>query len=205
MNGKAKNAAISILLIGASLATGGCLGHLGGDIQFQSFMMEAPRTGAPAKKPLATRLRIDSVTVLPPFNTRNFVLRENDVEFSTTYRTELLIGLDSNIRNIFFRWFSASGLFGEVDFRNRSGPGYSLAVSVADFHADTTAKKAVVELHVALIGERDEKVLLAKTYRGEDPVQSMDAPSLVRAYDRLLVRLLRQIEDDVANALKARQ
>lgn len=209
MNGKTKKTIVSTLLLGALLVSGGCLGFLGKDIQFQSFMIEAPRPGAPVEKPLAARLRVDNVTVLPPFNVRNFVIRKNDVEFATTYRAELLIGLDSNIRNIVFRWFSASGLFGEVNFRNQPGPKYSIALGVTDFHADVTEKKAVVELHVALLREQkgsgSKEIVLTKTYRGKEPFQSMDATDLVRAYDRLLVRLLQQIEGDVASTLKAQQ
>jgi len=193
------------LLIAGLLLGSGCLGLWQREIEFSSFLIEAPRSGAPAEKAVASKLWIGDVTVLPPFNVRNFILRRSDVEYSATYRSELLMTPSANFRNVLYRWYSESGLFGEVAFKSRLDAALSLFVSVTDFHGDIAEGKAVIEMHFILVDERGDstgKVLFAKTYREEEPVKSMEAADLVRAYDRALSRIMAASEKDVVAALE---
>ena len=88
--------------------TSGCLGLWRENINFQFSMLEAPRQAPPVKNTIDSSLWIADVTVLPPFNARSFVMRNDSVQYSYSYRNEFLINPSANFRNIFYQWYLGS-------------------------------------------------------------------------------------------------
>lgn len=182
----------------------GCVKIWRDNLDIKTYMVEVGRPGEPRAKPLAGKLWIDSVTVLPPSNVRNLVLRESDVEFSTSYYTELLLAPAENFRNEFFAWFADSGIFGQVSIGGRTGSSHRLHATVMDFYGDKTTNEAVLRIRVALLDQqtKGDRVLLSKDYSERTNMETQDAGQLIRAYNTGLADILAQCEQDVVNALE---
>jgi len=193
-------------LLAGLLLTMGCINLWTDSIDIKTYMVEAERTADPAEKPLADKLWVDSVSVLPPYNIRNFVLRKNDVEFTTSYYTELLLSPSENFRNNFYTWFSDSALFQDVSLDERRGLSHRLAVSVLKFYGDSSGDSgaAVLEIKVTLFDEKTRgiHVLLSKNYLQKIDVPNDTAESLIRAYNQALQQILIDCEKDIRTVLE---
>lgn len=182
----------------------GCVKIWRENLDIKTYMVEVDRPGEPMAKPLSAKLWIDSVTVLPPSNVRNLVLRESDVEFSASYYTELLLAPAENFRNEFFTWFADSGIFGQVSIGGRNGSSHRLHATVMDFYGDATTSEAVLRIRVALLDEQTEgdRVLLSKDYSQRTKMETQGAGQLIRAYNTGLANILAQCEEDVVKTLE---
>jgi hypothetical protein len=142
------------------------------------------------------------VTVLPPYNVRNLVLRKSDVEYTMSYYTELLMSPAENFRNEFFVWLSASGMFKNVSIESKSGMSHRLVVTVMEFYGDTEHLTATLNIKATLLDERAKSlnVLLSKEYRKTVDVPDATADALVRGFNKALRQTLEECEKDMAKA-----
>lgn len=196
------------ILLGAvctsMLLTVGCVKIWRENLDIKTYVIEAPRNLQALEKPLADKLWIDSVVVLPPYNVRNLVLRESDVEFSTSYYTELLMSPSENFRNACYTWFAESEIFSNVVLVDRAGMSHRLAVTIMQFHGDAAGSKAVLKIKATLFDEKTKgmRVLFTKDYLQEIDVAGNDAEELIRAYNKALGQILADCEGDVVSALQ---
>ena len=188
------------------LLTTGCVKLWTKTLDIKTYMIETERGFQPLEKPLADKLWVDSVSVLPPYNVRSLVLRNSDVEFETSYYTELLISPAENFRNNLYTWFSSSGIFNEVSMVDRRGMSHRLAVSVLKFHGDATTEpgQAVLTIKVTLLDEKAAgmNVLFSKDYTQRIDVSEEISDELIRAYNQALSLILTECEKDVLKALE---
>lgn len=203
---KTLNRIIFGIACGAVLLSAGCVKLWTETLDIKTYMVEVERGIQPLEKPLANKLWIDTVSVLPPFNVRNLVLRMNDVEYKTSYYTEMLISPSENFRNNFYTWFASSGIFREVSLAERRGMSHRMAVSVLKFYGDTSQEQgqAVMAVKVTLFDEHTNgmRVLLSKDYMQTVAVVGPSAEELIRAYNQALNQILADCEMDVVAALK---
>jgi hypothetical protein len=203
---KTGNRIILAVAAATMLATSGCVKLWQKTLDVKSYMIEASRDLQAAAQPLGDKLWIDAVSVLPPFNIRNLVLRKSDVEFDESFYTELLISPSENFRNNFFIWFSDSGVFQDVSILNRKGMSHRLAISVTQFYGVRMEGKeaAVLTIKATLFDERTQglRVLFNKEYRVEESIGDITSENLIRGYNRALVKILTDCEKDVIGALK---
>jgi uncharacterized lipoprotein YmbA len=204
MDMKTWNRLVFGLVCSCALLTAGCVKLWQDNLDIKTYVIEAPRNLQPLDQPLADKLWIDSVVVLPPYNVRNLILRENDVKYSTSYYTELLMSPSENFRNAFYVWFAESGIFSDVTLAERSGMSHRLVVSVLNFHGDVAAQKAVLKIKATLFDEKTKgmAVLFTKGYQQEVKVVGSDAEELIRAYNMGLAKILADCERDVIGALQ---
>ena len=200
---KTMNRVNVLCLIGLTLLLTGCVKLWKENIDIKTYMIEAERDGEPVSKVLAPKLWIDAVNVLPPSNVRNLIIRESDVEYTTSYYTELLMSPSENFRNELFVWLSACGLFDEVSIVDRSGRSHSLVTTVMEFHGDKPGEAAVLRLKATLLDEmtRGNRVVFSKDYAQRVTLTQTSAESLIRAYNSALTSILEELEADIANAL----
>lgn len=197
---KSLNRVFVLSALACSLVLTGCVKLWQENIDIKTYMVEVNRVGEPMQTALAPKLWIDSVTVLPPFNVRHLILKESDVEYTTSYYSELLISPSENFRNNVYAWFAASGLFDEVSIADRSGMTHRLLVTVMKFHGDREAGQAILKIKVTLIDEMTKgvRVLLSKDYEQHIAVAEFAADDLIRAYNEALTLILANCESDVA-------
>lgn len=201
---KTRKHVVSGVVSACVVLTSGCVKLWKESTDIKTYMVQVERAGSPRKVARPGLLWIDEVTVLPPYNTRNLVVRQNDVEFSTTYYSELLLSPSDNFRNNIFAWFSASGLFDDVSMTRRSGMTFRLAATVSIFLGDMEAGQAMLRIKVELIDEKAKgtRVVLSKDYEKQTAVAEYSADELIRAFDKALLQVLTECEEDVMDALR---
>lgn len=194
---------IIIAVCSSVLLLTGCVRIWQDTLDIRTYMLTVER-GGDALQPVGDQLWIDHVAVLPPYNVRSLVIRKNDVEFETSYYSELLMPPAENFRNEFYKWFHASGLFREVSITGRERERHTLHVSVVEFYADTSALEAVLAVQVSLFDEssREHRVLLNRDYKQVVKIDGPDAAPLIRAYNEALINILKACEKDVISALR---
>jgi len=183
----------------------GCIKLWTKSLDIKTYMVETERTTDVLENPLADKLWMDMVHVLPPFNVRNIVLRKSDVEYETSYYTELLLSPSENFRNNFYTWFSSSGIFHAVSLSDRKGMSHRLVVTVLKFYGDTSSEPGtvVLEIKATLLDEKTKgmRVLLSKNYRQQVEVSEQSAGEVIRAFNQALQQILSNCEADVIEAL----
>lgn len=181
------------------LLISGCVKLWQKNVDIKTYMLQAERPGGAVETAQPAKLWIDEVTVLPPYNVRNLVMRKSDVEFGTSYYTELLLSPADNFRNNFYTWFAASGLFHEVGISDRAGMAYRLVATVMKFHGDRDAGLAILKIKVTLLDETPggARVLLSKDYEQHIGITELNADHLIRAYNKALTRILSDCESDI--------
>lgn len=203
---KMKNGVVGAVVLGAMLATTGCVKIWRDSLDVKTYMVEASRELQPQDAPLAPKLWIDAVSVLPPYNVRNFVLRESDVSFGTSYYSELLLSPSENFHNAFFLWFSDCGVFENVSIVNRNGMSHRLTVTVIKFYSDRSSEDAhaVLAIKATLFDEKTKgvRVLFTKNYSQQISIGQGAADDLIRAYNQGLSNILAACEVDMIEALK---
>ena len=203
---KTRNSITFIIAVTAMLVTSGCVKIWRKSIDQKTYMLTTQRALEPIKSPLADKLWIDAVRVLPPFNVRSLILRDNDVQFETSYYSELLISPSENFQNNFYTWFSDSGIFQHVSMSGFSESSHKLSVSVIRFYGNLEEgdKKTVLSIKATLFDERADgmRVLFSKDYDQEEAIANMSAAELIRSYNRSLSKILTACEKDVLDILK---
>ena len=182
----------------------GCVKLWQDNLDIKTYMVEVHRDTPAIDQALGEKLWIDTVSVLPPSNVRNLILRKNDVEYSTSYYTELLMSPSENFRNAFFTWFAASGVFEYVSIVERIGMSHRLVVTVVEFHGDTGAQKAVLKIKATLFDEKEKgmNILFSNDYSQEVQLADTTAEELIRAYNKALHQILSDCEGDVVKVLR---
>ena len=200
---KSLNRVFVLSALASSLVLTGCVKLWQENIDIKTYMVEVNRVGEPMQTALAPKLWIDSVNVLPPFNVRHLILKKSDVEYTTSYYSELLMSPSENFRNELFSWLSLSGIFEEVSIVDRSSRSHSLVTSVMEFYGDTMENTAVLRIKATLLDEetRGNRVLLSKDYTKRVELGDSTAEELIRAYNSALNEILMDLETDLAVAL----
>lgn len=201
---KPLNRVFVLSCLACSLVLTGCVKIWQENIDIKTYMVETDRIGEPMKTPLSSKLWIDSVNVLPPFNVRHLILKQSDVEYTTSYYSELLMSPSENFRNELFSWLSLSGVFEEVSIVDRNSRSHSLVTSVMEFYGDTAANTAVLRIKATLLDEktRGKRVLFSRDYRQRIELVDSSAEELIRAYNKALAEILMDLEADLVAALK---
>ena len=201
---KPLNRVFVLSALASSLVLTGCVKLWQENIEIKTYMVEVNRVGEPMKTALAPKLWIDSVNVLPPFNVRHFILKKSDVEYTTSYYSELLMSPSENFRNELFSWLSLSGIFEEVSIVDRNARSHSLVTSVMEFYGDTMENTAVLRIKATLLDEetRGNRVLLSTDCTQRVELGDSTAEELIRAYNKALTEILIDLETDLAAALK---
>lgn len=202
---KTMNCFFMTCLLACMLLGSGCIKLWTKSLDIKTYMVETERTTPVLETPLADKLWVDTVNVLPPFNVRNIILRKSDVEYETSYYTELLLSPSENFRNNFYTWFSSSGIFHAVSLSDRHEMSHRLVVTVLKFYGDTSSGqgKIVLEIKATLLDEKTQgmRVLLSKDYRQQVEVPEQSSEEIIRAFNQALQQTLSDCEADVIKAL----
>lgn len=203
---KTLNRIVLGVVFGGLLLSTGCVKLWTEALDIRTYMVETERTAPALEKPLANKLWIDTVSVLPPFNTRNMVVRKSAVEYEASYYTELLLSPAENFRNNFYTWFAGSGIFHDVSLAERRGMSHRLALSVLKFHGDASTEpgQAVLVIKATLLDEQPKgaTVLFSKDYVQRIDISEHAAVELMRAFNQAMHQILADCEKDVIAALQ---
>lgn len=207
---KTKTAAVIPLFLACILLLTGCVKLWREHIEQKTYLLSVERTLPVHGTATGGVLWIDRVNTLPPFNVRSFIIKKGGSEYVSSYYTELLISPSENVRNMFYNWFSASGLFDETTMHDRSTMTHRLSVSLIEMYGDDSAggpRRAVVALKVAVFGQSGgmDNVLLNKTYRQEVETLAREdaAEADMEALNKAFQLILEACEADIAKVLQS--
>lgn len=178
----------------------GCVKLWQDNLDIKTYMITAERPGDAERDRGAGKLWIEDVHVLPPYNVRSLAIRENDVQYSVSYYSELLMSPAENFRNIYFDWFSSSELFQEVSIANRQGYTHRMIATVMDFYGDRETEEAVLRIKVSLFDE-EGALLIHKDYLERAKTAENTAEDYIRAYNEATAKILESCEQDVEAVL----
>ena len=182
----------------------GCVKLWQKNIDLKTYMIRVEREAEPFEIPLGKKLWIEEVHVQHPYNIRSLIIRKTDVEFTTSYYSELLMSPSENFRNGFFNWISDSGMFEWVTTSDRKGMSHRLVATVTDFYGDASAKQVVLKMKISLLDEKNPEanVLMHKDYLQRVDISTDDAESFIRGYNEAFLLILQEFEQDTQKFLK---
>ena len=192
-----------VLFVSVCLLSG-CVKLWQKNIDIKTYMIQVEREAEPLEIPLGKKLWIEDVQVQHPYDIRSLITRKNDVEFTTSYYSELLMSPSENFRNGFFNWIDESGMFEFVTVSDRKGGSHRLVATVTDFYGDLSAKQVVLKIKISLLDEKspETNVLLHQDYQQRVDLSADDAESFIRGYNKAFGLILQAFEEDARKVLK---
>lgn len=193
-----------IAVLSSVLFLSGCIRLWQDNVEIKTYMIQVSREGAAFEEPIAGKLWIEDIHVLPPYNIRSLISRESDVAYKTSYYSELLMSPSENFQNGFYTWLSDSGMFETVSMVDRKGMSHRLVATVVEFYGDRSTKEAVLRMKISLFdgNEKEMNVLLHQDYEQRIAVSEENAESFMRAYNTGLTEILSAFEADVVEVLR---
>lgn len=169
----------------------------------QSFLIQPERAGAPARTAASAALRVGAVRVAPPFDTRIWVYRRDDVRFENDFYNGFAADPAAMVAEAAAGWMRRSGLFQEVLPPPVSGrTGYRLDVDVTALYVDFQARppQAVWTLRWRLLRESDGARMLEVACDERVPLAERTPVGAARAHREALARALHKLEAALAAA-----
>ncbi|MEI6892598.1 MAG: hypothetical protein V5783_10550 [Pontiella sp.] len=194
----------SLVVLTGMLLLSGCVKLWQEHIEIKTYMIRVERKAEPLKTPLGKKLWIDDVYVQAPYNIRSLISRENDVEFTTSYYSELLMSPAENFQNGFYNWISDSGMFETISLSERKGMSHRFVATVTDFYGDRAAKQVVLRIKITLFSDKNSgnNVLMHNDYLQRIDIPTDDAEHFIRGYNEAFFSILHEFERDARQALQ---
>jgi ABC-type uncharacterized transport system auxiliary subunit len=171
----------------------------------RNFLLEVSRSSQQQKTSKDAILDVKNFSIDRTFSTKNLVYRKGQSEYETDFYNQFLIRPDDMITEKTRSWLSESGLFKWV-----LEPGsYTDATHVlegnitalyGDFR-DNSSPKATMKIRIFLIKLPEKSVVFGKTYEVVSEVKSKTAEALIEAFDKCLINILSNLEQDLQEQL----
>lgn len=171
----------------------------------RNFVLETSRNSPKQKTSKDVILDVKNFSIDTTFSTKSLVYRKGRSEYETDFYNQFLIRPDDMITEKTRSWLSESGLFTWV-----LEPGsYTDATHVlegnitalyGDFR-DNSLPKASMKIRVFLVKLPEKSVVFGKTYKAVLAVKSQTAEALVEAFDKCLIEILSNLEQDLQKQL----
>ena len=177
--------------------------------QKQHYILDARRASSVAASDSGNILEIRRFTSNAAFSGKNLIYRSGEFEYESDFYNEFLISPAAMITEKARNWLSASGLSRRVlDPGSHVDPTHVIEGNVIALYGDLMAKSqptAVMEIRVFLLEMQtgaDPAIVFGKTYDSSVGIESEGPEGLVAAFDRCLVRILGDLEKDLAVRLR---
>jgi cholesterol transport system auxiliary component len=173
-----------------------------------SYALEARRSAATRQADDAATLRVPPLSLAAPFEGRNFVYRNSDLNYESDFYHEFLVAPSALLTEQVRQWLQASGLFRAVlGPSSKEDATHRLEGHVIELYADfrvKTAPKSTLAIHFLLTRDHTpyREILLQKTYRQEIPADERRAEGLARAWNKALEQILTALEQDLETIRK---
>ncbi|MCF7973051.1 MAG: ABC-type transport auxiliary lipoprotein family protein [Phycisphaerae bacterium] len=172
------------------------------------FVLTAERDPTLAVTRTTGVLDVHRLTMERTYDSKGFVYRTDLNEFAVDYYNGFLVSPSQMITERVRHWLSQADLFSRIlTPGSQAEPTHALEGHIlnlyGDFREDRPAT-AIFEIKFFLINHEDRsgEVILNKTYRETEPVDTHDASCLTHALDLCLERILTALEGDIAKALQ---
>ena len=168
------------------------------------YLVEAKRPGGPAAASAQATLRVRSLQIASPFESRGFVYRNSEQNYETDFYHEFLVAPQAMLTEQVRRWLGASGRFRAVlDPASKLDATHSLEGNVTALYADfrdKSAPKVVLGIHFLLVSDQgpSPQIAFQKDYRQEASAETRSPAALTKAWNDVLAKVLTDLERDLA-------
>lgn len=206
MKGKLIVAYFGLSLITSALIIAGCGGPKSYEKQHYILDTQRASSAAPANKSSIVEVR--RFTVASAFSSKSLIYRTGEFKYESDFYNEFLVDPSAMITEKTRNWLSDSGLFARVlSSGSDVDPSHVIQGDIIALYGDfrvKSAPKAVMEARIFL-SETETKsesgIVFGKTYKSSVGLESRAPEDLVAAFDRCLVEILTNLEQDLAEKL----
>ncbi len=171
----------------------------------RNFVLETSRNSPQQKISKDVILDVINFSIDTTFSTKSLVYRKSQSEYETDFYNQFLIKPDDMITEKTRSWLSESGLFKWVlEPGSYTNATHVLEGNITALYGDFREKaspKATMKIRFFLVKLPEKAVVFGKTYEAVLEVKSQTAEALVEAFDKCLINILSNLEQDLQEQL----
>lgn len=192
-----------LLLISSVILLGACSLPTRAPVTPTSWLVLPVRTGEPLKAKTDFWVKIGSVSVAPPFDTKSLVYRLGDARYEKDFYNVYATIPSEMISNAERQWFNKANIFSAaVGQSNPLFPFYTLTATVNEFYGDYRVKpEAVVSVEFLLMvemgGKKGNPLIGANRYTKRVALKDNTPEALVLGQQQALAEIFQQYEVDL--------
>lgn len=172
------------------------------------YVLSAIRETKSIKAEKDSILEVRHFTIDSAFSGKGLVYRIGEFEYESDFYNEFLVSSDAMVTEKVRNWLSASGISRRV-----LGPGSYVdpthviegnVIALYGEFRDKSTPTAVMEIRVFLLEMKtgkDPVIVFGKTYKSSVALESKSPGILVSGLDRCLIKMLTNLEKDLAERL----
>lgn len=172
------------------------------------YVLSAIRETKSIKAEKDSILEVRHFTIDSAFSGKGLVYRIGEFEYESDFYNEFLVSSDAMVTEKVRNWLSASGISRRVlDPGSYVDPTHVIEGNVIALYGefrDKSTPTAVMEIRVFLLEMKtgkDPVIVFGKTYKSSVALESKSPGILVSALDRCLIKMLTNLEKDLAERL----
>lgn len=172
------------------------------------YVLSAIRETKSIKAEKDSILEVRHFTIDSAFSGKGLVYRIGEFEYESDFYNEFLVSSDAMVTEKVRNWLSASGISRRVlDPGSYVDPTHVIEGNVIALYGefrDKSTPTAVMKIRVFLLEMKtgkDPVIVFGKTYKSSVALESKSPGILVSALDRCLIKMLTNLEKDLAERL----
>ena len=173
-------------------------------IERTSYLLAAGRDGAPAPAPKPVAVKIRPLRAEPLFERREFLYRLDGERVQSDFYSEFAERPDAMVTSALIAWLRSARLFANV-----VEPGlpadtpYWLDGTIVALYGDlrdraNPAAVIAIQFYLVRSGAGSQQVLLDRVLQQRVEVQAATAQAIAQGYNEALVRILTELERELA-------
>jgi len=174
----------------------------------QHYILDTQRASSVVASNSANIIEIRRFTSNSAFSAKSLIYRVGEFEYELDFYNEFLVSPAAMITEKVRNWLAGSGVARRVlDPGSNVDPTHIIEGNIIAFYGDFRAKsapKAIMEIRIFLLETKTETesgIVFGKTYKSSVGLESNGPEDLVSAFDRCLVEILTNLEEDLAERL----
>ena len=174
----------------------------------QHYILDTQRASSAVAGNNTNILEVRRFTIASAFNSKSLIYRIGEFEYESDFYNEFLVSPAVMITEKARNWLSTSGLSRRVlDPTSYVDPTHVIEGNVIALYGDFRGEArptAVMEVRIFLLETKTGKepvIVFGKTYKSSVGLESEGPEDLVSAFDRCLVEILTNLEEDLAERL----
>ena len=205
MKGKLTVPCFGLSLIASALIIAGCGSK---SYDKQHYILDTQRVRPAVTGDKSSVVEVRRYTVASAFSSKSLIYRTGEFKYESDFYNEFLVDPSAMITEKTRNWLSDSGLFRRVlDPGSDADPSHVIQGDIIALYGDfrvKSAPKAVMEARIFLSETKtpsESGIVFGKTYKSSVGLDTREPEDLVAAFDRCLVEILTDFEQDLAEEL----
>ena len=172
------------------------------------FILDTQRASSAVAGNNTNIVEVRRFTVASAFNSKSLIYRVGEFEYESDFYNEFLVSPTAMITEEVHNWLAGSGVARRVlDPGSNVDPTHVIKGNVIALYGDfrdKSAPKAIMEMRIFLLETKTETesgIVFGNTYTASVSLESRNPEDLVSAFDRCLVEILTNLEQDLTERL----